>query len=302
MAFPVFQRIAKGGTTGPITPVAFSTPNGSGNGIILAVFVNASAGTVTAITAIDNNGNVYTPVGTLATHKTNGYQIFQAANIKVTPNATISITISATFSGGSLSSWQMSAGEWNNVNNSNIVSAFNLGHSPPGPVTLTSQPAGTTAVGISYNYPDTNGSGMLGPPTWTFIGNEVGAGMALADSENFSAGTVSYRDQGSGTGTGAFVGVLVLNASIADNTSLPFLGSVSETAVAGLPTNYIGHVKVITVPRAGVANPYIGNIKKVATPPAGSAPDNFLGEVVIVSGPPAGFKGNDTYLGNAEET
>lgn len=53
--------------------------------------------------------------------------------------------------------------------------------------------------------------------------------------------------------------------------------------------------------RAGVPNPYLGKIKKVLSIP-GQCNDTFIGEVTIVSGPPDGFLGNDTYLGHFEET
>jgi hypothetical protein len=85
-----------------------------------------------------------------------------------------------------------------------------------------------------------------------------------------------------------------------DDTTLPFLGSVSEASGDSLGTNYVGHVRVIASPRAGLPNPYLGKLYKLTSP--GPNGDPFLGEVVIVSGPPAGFTGNDTYTAHIQET
>jgi hypothetical protein len=90
-------------------------------------------------------------------------------------------------------------------------------------------------------------------------------------------------------------------ATAADDATIPFLGSVSETTDDSGGTNYVGHVKVVIAARSGVPNPYLGKIKKVTSVP-GNTGDPLLGEVVIVSGPPVGFAGTDIYLGHAEET
>jgi hypothetical protein len=80
-------------------------------------------------------------------------------------------------------------------------------------------------------------------------------------------------------------------------TTVPFLGSVSETTDDSLGTQYIGHVKVIASAPAGVPNPYLGKIEVVGSAPAGVS-DPLLGEVVIVADQPGS---NDVYLGHIEE-
>jgi hypothetical protein len=91
-----------------------------------------------------------------------------------------------------------------------------------------------------------------------------------------------------------------LSAGGTDNTALPYLGCVSETNVdISGGGAYIGHVKVISSPRAGVPNPYLGKIYKVTQAPGGNITDPLLGEVTIVADQPGP---SDIYIGHIEET
>lgn len=87
------------------------------------------------------------------------------------------------------------------------------------------------------------------------------------------------------------------SAGNADDTSLPYLGCMSETTDDSSGTAYIGHVRVITAPRAGYPNPYLGKFKKVTS--VGGSTDPLLGEVCIVADQPGS---GDVYLGHIEET
>jgi hypothetical protein len=102
---------------------------------------------------------------------------------------------------------------------------------------------------------------------------------ANATITKFAAGTVSY--------------------AAPDDLTLPYIGCVSLASGDSGGTQFIGHVKVIGSPRAGVPNPYLGNMYVVTAP--GGRDDKLLGEVSIVSGPPAGSQGTDSYLGHIAE-
>jgi hypothetical protein len=221
MSIPVFQQSCQAGnSSGSFSAATFSSNNGAGNCIIVAVVVQATSGTVTAISLSDNNGNMYTALTTLAGGgKTPVYrQTFVASGISVSPNTQIAITPSATFGTGALSKFFVLAAEWNNCNTTNAIYASTQANSI-GPATLTSQPANTTAVGISLQANDSNNHGTSGPPTWAYQasgGEGSGVSASIFDSENFAAGTVVYHDGGTGTSPAQ-----VVLAVLAERTPAP---------------------------------------------------------------------------------
>ncbi len=120
----------------------------------------------------------------------------------------------------------------------------------------------------------------------SFTDTTYASGLTAMGAGNATATNPQYSNFAMGSAAGTY--------DTYDPT-IPFLGSISESATdTGGP--YIGHVKVLASAPAGIPNPYLGKSTKKTVAPAG-AKDPLLGQVVIVSGPPEGYDGNDTPIG-----
>lgn len=240
MSVPTIAQILSTHSNSNGGPFTFSSNNTSGNGIVVSVSAQLSSGTVTGITLTDNNGNTYTAIPGLYTNKALGAQAFACTNLSTTPNAKIAITVSAT--GGTLIGAAIIAIEYNNVSKSNIVSASST-VSGSGPTTLSNQPSGTTAVGISMN-PTTPLVAATGPPTWVLQSTQpfVFLGLGIWDSENFPSGTVSFADarpNASGV-TLIVLSALVINPTPWVDPNINLHTTIAPTASATNVINYSG--------------------------------------------------------------
>lgn len=203
MAVPVIKNsVGAGASSSSFSTVTFPNPSTAGNGLIVGITVQLSTGVATSLSVIDNNGNTYLPVTPILTGKGTYAQVFKCTNLNNSPNPTLVLTPSGTFSGGpaSLSAWTLVAGEWNNLSLVDIIWAAVSNHLSAATLTLLGQPAGTTAVGMGLgstnNFP-------TGPPTWTFINASPAIPSIsdfLYDSEDFPQGSVSYNDTTSAVG------------------------------------------------------------------------------------------------------
>lgn len=155
-------------------------------------------------------------------------------------------------------------------------------------------------------------SGNCGSPGATINYSGPASGSVTADSSGnytipvLANGTYTITPSGAGftpasqNGTVTSADIAGVNFTFsADDPTLPYIGCVSLASGDSGGTQFVGHVKVIGAPRAGVPNPYLGNMYVVSAP--GGRDDKFLGEVSIVSGPPAGTQGTDSYLGHIAE-
>lgn len=201
MSVPNIQQSVSGGGTTSFATVSFPNPNGAGNGLLIGLLAQPTSGSTTGLSLSDNNGNVYLPVFSPQTSKAGGWNVFKCANPILTPNAIITITPSATFSGGpgTLRSWNLIGVEFNNVSITDIVGASSQTHSTN--TSLSSQPGGTSAVAFSFDTSTTQGnfgSRISGPPPWAFINLVTTGGSIIlaAESENFPPGTVNFTDTG----------------------------------------------------------------------------------------------------------
>src|ERR1700719_2964552 len=149
---PVIQQTIAGSGSGTLSAATFPGPSTSGNALVIGFGVATTSGGPTSLSLSDNNGNTYTQVASMfiAGKSHLGWSVFVCTNLKASPNSTISITPTAVLSGGagSLLAWSLGGGEWNNCNTSNaVLTAAQVTGGPS--ITLTGQPAGTTAVGMS---------------------------------------------------------------------------------------------------------------------------------------------------------